>query len=140
MRKKLGALVVLSVIFAGALFAVGGAASPAAKAGRAIPPKLSRYSLVHGCYSVRTASGQVLGPFRMQAATLGQYLLYRGPGNFLGAGLKPESSPSNSTVWGVEGHFTITNLATGQHLAVSFRPASGCPVDPQPDVHPSRRP
>jgi hypothetical protein len=140
MRKKLGALVVMSVIFAGALFAVGGAASPPAKAGRAIPPNLSRYSLVHGCYSVRTASGQVLGPFRMQAATLGQYLLYRGPGNFLGAGLKPESSPSNSTVWVVEGHFTITNLATGEHLAVSFRPASGCAVYPEADVDASGRP
>src|SRR5947199_10782374 len=124
MRNKLGALVVVSVVFAGALFAVGGAASPTAKAGRAIPPRLSRYSLVHGCYSVRTASGQMLGPFRMQATTLGQYLLYGGPGSYLGAGLKTERAPGQSTVWRVDGHFTLTNLATGEAVPVFFQPAS----------------
>jgi hypothetical protein len=139
MRRKLGALVVVSVLTAAAVFVVAGADAPRATTVRAIPPHLSRYSLVHGCYSVHTASGQVLGPFRMQATTLGQYLLYGGPGNFLGAGLKSESSPSESTVWVVGAHFTITNRLTGEQVAVSFQPASGCAVYPEAGVNATGR-
>jgi hypothetical protein len=38
--------------------------------------------------------GSGAGTFRMQATTLGQYLLYGGPGSYLGAGPRTESAPS----------------------------------------------
>jgi hypothetical protein len=98
----------------------------------AAPKNLNRYSLVHGCYMVKLASGRALGPFRMQAATLGEYLLYNG--TYLGAGLATVSAPGQSTVWRVDGHFTMTNLGTGETDAVSFVPASGCQDFPEGQV------
>ena len=94
----------------------------------------TRYSLVNGCYSLRLTSGQRLGPFRMQATTLAEYLLYGARGEFLGSGLGSVATPSASTVWRVDGHFTITNLATGQTIPVSFVPAAGCAVYPEGQV------
>ena len=47
---------------------------------------LDRYAVVHGCYAVSTAGKAVEGgPFRMQATTLAQYLLYAKDGRYLGA-------------------------------------------------------
>ncbi len=44
----------------------------------AVPP--DRYGFAHGCYSLQDESAQLIapasGPFRMQATTLGEYLLY----------------------------------------------------------------
>ncbi len=113
-------------------------------AARAAPP-LNRYSLVHGCYAVRPAvgtSGVVIppGPFRMQAATLGQYLLYGTGGDFLAGGAAPTmvASPSDQTIWRVDGDarsgFTITNPASGIARSVSFVPASGCATYPEAEV------
>jgi hypothetical protein len=103
---------------------------------------LTRYTLVHGCYSLRSGAGQPTGasagPFRLQAATLGQYLLYGVHDDFLGAGLTEVANPSQSTVWRVDGDgrhgFTITNLGTGESLPARFVPASGCAVYPEAQV------
>src|SRR5438270_13396998 len=63
------------------------------------PPRVqTRYSLVHGCYRVRLASGRRLGPLRMQAAALGKYLLYGVHGNYLGAGLALGGRPRETTI------------------------------------------
>ncbi len=117
---------------AGVLALLIALAVPAASLGRT--PPLTRYSLVHGCYYVRPASGGRLGPFRMQASALGEYLLYGIHDNFLGPGLKMVASPSNSTIWRVDRHFHLTNVGTGQALTVSFRHASGCPIYPEGGV------
>jgi hypothetical protein len=85
------------------------------------------YSLVHGCYRLRLTSGQRLGPFRMQAAALGRYLLY--DGSFLAPDLKRSGSP---TVWRVgAGARTISASRT---LRVAFLPAAGCPQYPEAQV------
>jgi hypothetical protein len=110
----------------------------AAPAGAKSP---TRYSLVHGCYAVSSGGsvvGAADGPYRMQAAALGQYLLYGVHGDFLGPNLAPVSAPGSSTVWqvdGTAGHgFTLTNLGTGRTLPVSFAPAPGCAVFPEAGV------
>src|SRR5213078_4747330 len=50
------------------------------------PSTQNRYTLVHGCYALRSGTG-LLGaadsPYRMQATTLGVYLLYGVHGDFL---------------------------------------------------------
>jgi hypothetical protein len=69
---------------------------------------LTPYNLVHGCYSVRLSSGHAPGPFRMQAAALGQYLLYNG--QFLQSNLTSGPKPSIWTV-GINAQ-TISNGAT----------------------------
>ncbi len=106
---------------------------------RAVP--LTRYSLVHGCYAVRAAGSRrpiASGPFRMQAAALGIYLLYTPQRKFLTAGSKAVGTPGPATEWRVDGSakrgFTITNLATHALLRVAFRSASGCAVYPEAQV------
>jgi hypothetical protein len=115
------------------------AASPQAAVPRAAQP-LNRYSLVHGCFALQSAPGSggaiLVGPHRMQATSLGQYLLYGSAQDFLAAAATPAmvASPSVETVWRVDGDartgFTITNPATGIKRAVSFTPASGCATYP----------
>lgn len=98
---------------------------------------LTRYSLVHGCYRVRTG-GRQLGPFTMQAAALGQYLLYGAGGDYLGPTLTQVASPDNSTIWRVDrngrGRFRMTNLGTGRVVPVTFSPARGCATYPEAQV------
>jgi hypothetical protein len=104
--------------------------------------KLTRYSLVHGCYRVRSGSGGLLAPgdepIRMQAAALGQYLLYGVHGDYIGAGGTPTPTPDSSTVWMLQGTsrrgFSIINRGTGERRGVSFVPASGCAVYPEAQV------
>src|SRR5581483_91209 len=100
------AILIATVVGAAAL-AVG--AGSMARRSAHKPQRLTRYSLVHGCYRVRTASGQLQGPYRMQATTLATYLLYSSDGRFAGPGLSLVSAPSGSTEWRVGGHFTLTN-------------------------------
>jgi hypothetical protein len=98
-----------------------------ARSRRAPKAPIARYSLVHGCYSMRLEGGRVLGPFRMQPAALGQYLLYNG--QFLQPDLTMGPNPS---VWTVKrGARSITNGATRR---VSFAPATGCAVYPEAQV------
>jgi hypothetical protein len=107
------------------------------------PQPVSRYSLVHGCYELdRPGQGPLAGadgPFRMQAAALGVYLLYGPAGTYLsdhGAGaLAADAAPSPASEWRVDGSsrrgFTITNLAATTRLPVRFAPASGCATYPE---------
>ena len=108
---------------------------------------LTRYSLVHGCFGLRSRpSGapiaRAAGPFRMQATTLGIYLLYGVRGNFLteteDGAVAPRAAPSASAEWIVDGDatpgFTMTNVATGRAIPVTFTPAKGCAVYPEAEV------
>jgi hypothetical protein len=127
-----------------------GASAPAASRHKAAhaAPVTSRYSLVHGCYDVRQASGQAISssdePLRMQAAALGEYLLYGVHSDYVGQGLTPVSSPGPSTVWAVTGNshsgFRMQNLAGGGSIPVTFTPASGCAVYPEGQVDASGTP
>jgi hypothetical protein len=92
---------------------------------------LTRYSLVHGCYYVRSGSHRRLGPFRFQATTLGQYLLYGKKRNFLGKGLKLVAAPSRATTWRAGGRLRLTNLTGGKSVSVVSVPARGCAVYPE---------
>ena len=50
-----------------------------------------------------TASSQTVGgaePFRMQATTLGQYLLFGKASDFLAAAPSDEPPPAEGTAWG----------------------------------------
>src|SRR5437588_152784 len=86
-----------SVVIAAAMLAAVGASASSIVDGATNTRVLTRYSLVHGCYRLysRTASGSAIaptvGPFRMQAAALGIYLLY-GPWHPFGA---PSALPAD---------------------------------------------
>jgi hypothetical protein len=140
MKKSAG---VMLIVAAGMLVAAGPAGTrttvarattPIARTttARATTP-VSRYSIVNGCYTLGTPSGRV-GPFRMQATALGQYLMYAGPNQFLGPGLTTTAGPSDNTVWLLDGHFTITNVVTHERDPVTFTPASGCASYPEGGV------
>src|SRR4051794_28271669 len=69
----------------------------------------TRYSLVHGCYALSSANGEALKGgenVRMQATTLGRYLLYRPDGTFLAAqddgSVSPAKEPSPAADWRVD--------------------------------------
>jgi hypothetical protein len=142
-RRAAAATLAASLVAAVLIVFPGGSGSPgAAAASPAAWSAQTRYSLVHGCYVVRTAAGRTVAsgdePFRMQAAALDQYLLYGVHRDYLGSGAAPAKRPGSSTVWQVGGDagrgFTITDLGTGQRIPVSFLPASGCAVFPEAGV------
>ena len=101
----------------------------------------TRYSLVHGCFTI-SSGGQPLAsddaPFAMQATALGQYLIYGRHGDFLGAGAVPTATPSADTVWQVDGTlqrgYTMTNLGSYGAMSITFTPAGGCAVYPEAGV------
>jgi hypothetical protein len=134
-------------VVAAMIVALGSSASTVARPLPTRQPALTRYSLVNGCYALRspaggTPIGAAEGPFRMQAAALGIYLLYGPQGDFLvdaGSGtLGGESTPSTVAEWTVDGSskqgFTMTNLATGTQQPVAFVAATGCATYPEADV------
>jgi hypothetical protein len=115
-------------------------------AGRAsaAAPELNRYSIVHGCFALKPASGggfiaqtgsgytasaprkSAAEPFRMQATDLGTYLLYGPARDFLGltgaGAVVVATSPSNLTEWTVTGggtSFRLGNQSSGRALAVA---------------------
>jgi hypothetical protein len=114
--------------------------------------KQTRYSLVHGCYSLSDAKGrQVPGAFRarFQATDLGRYLLYLPDHSFFVAGGKA-AQPSSSAVWLAEGQgkgiFVLRNEAspnqalqgngtlgptTGPGARLKVAPTKGCAVYPE---------
>src|SRR5947207_13538223 len=82
----------------------------------------TRYSLANGCFALQAASGQAIAGadhLRMQATTLGQYLLYRPDRTFLAAqddgAVTPAQAPSPAADWRVEeaggGAFRLTPLS-----------------------------
>src|SRR3954471_11629221 len=82
----------------------------------------SRYALVNGCYDLTSGGKAVetgIGPFRMQATALGDYLLYGKKADFLaksGATVDSAGAPSDDANWtvdGTTGAFTLT-LATAK--------------------------
>jgi hypothetical protein len=116
-------------------------------------PSLTRYSLVHGCYALRAGrSGPALasaqGPFRMQAAALGIYLLYEPGGDYLtsagGTQFASASTPSGTAEWEVTGTqrhgFTLTNVASNSHWNVSFLRSTGCATYPEADLDATGKP
>jgi hypothetical protein len=123
------------------LFAVAPAAAAGAPA--------SRYALANGCYALQSSSGQVVTggeSLRMQATTLGSYLLYRPDRTFLAAqangGVGPDQQPSPAADWRVEeapgGTFTLSPASgDGGALPGRFRlvPATGCAVYPEADLN-----
>jgi hypothetical protein len=133
-----------------AVLIVGFGSSPASTVARRLataPQAQTRYSLVHGCYSLTSPSRGTpmaanAGPFTMQAAALGVYLLYGPQGDYLtddGTGnLSGTSAPGAATEWTVDGSsaqgFTMTNAGTGTRLPVTFVPASGCAAYPEAQV------
>jgi hypothetical protein len=124
----------------------GSAASTAGRPSAVSSRPQTVYSLVHGCYGLKARGGDSLaarsGPFRMQAAALGVYLLYTRAGEYLddaGAGaLRAAATPDAASEWKVTGSsrrgFAITNFATGIGRAVSFVPAGGCATYPEAQV------
>ncbi len=124
----------------------GSVASAAARGSSAHNPSLTRYSLVNGCYALQSPAGggplaSTEGPFRMQAAALGTYLLYGRRGDYLSAvagRLSGQPAASTAAEWRVGGAprpgFSITNLGNGMHLAVGFVAASGCASYPEASV------
>ena len=119
----------------------------------------TRYSLANGCYALEGASGQVLGGgdrLRMQATTLGSYLLYRPDGTVLSAlddgSVAPAQQPSAAADWRVQDApgqtFTLSPVsAPGSVLTVAADGAgrladagqAGAAVPPPPDRS-ARRP
>jgi hypothetical protein len=102
-----------------------------------------RYSLVHGCFALRSVqtgdyvvkaglgyaatepSAAEAEPFRMQATDLGRYLFYGAAEDFLGRTVlntvAPAATPSDNTDWTVNeagGDFRIVNEFAGRDLAV----------------------
>ncbi len=109
---------------------------PSAASAGEQPP--TRYSIVHGCYSLEAPGGTVakqggayaIGSggaevFRMQATDLGRYLLYGHDEDFLaldGDGVAPATEPSDDADWTVserDGGFTILNEHAGKALGVA---------------------
>ncbi len=152
-RLTRAALLALVPIVAVLVVLVSSAASTTARRLSTRVPAQTRYSLVHGCYALRAGrNGPALasadGPFRMQAAALGIYLLYQPDGDYLTsdgqAGFASDATPSGTDEWQVTGTqrhgFTITDLGTGAHQSVSFLPAAGCAVYPEAGIDAAGRP
>jgi hypothetical protein len=144
--------------------------TPVAAQAKAKPQ--TRYSLVHGCYALSSANGRPLAGaehIRMQATTLGRYLLYRPDSTFLAAqadgSVSPASDASPAADWRVarvgRGLFTLApQSATGRVLSVSgngtaaladpgtagnaaqirFVPVTGCAVYPEAALDATGRP
>jgi hypothetical protein len=97
----------------------------------------TRYSLVHGCYSLAGVPGAQR--VRMQATALGHYLLYRPDRTFVAA--RPDGSvgvdhrPSPAADWRVTGNGRFTLAAATTTLrGVTFRTATGCADYPEAEL------
>ncbi len=139
---KRGAFARGAAVAALALAALGLTATSAKAASVA-----DRYTIVHGCYALETADGDLVSQtgdgysagdgslsdaeaFRMQATDLGRYLLYGEAQDFLALdeGVLPAddvvvaTAPSNRAEWtvrGAQGDFTLVNEADDLGLATA---------------------
>ena len=105
-----------------------------------------RYGFVHGCYSLEDENGQPIapasGPYRMQATTLGEYLLYGVHEDFLadpGSGTPtPAAAPSTAAEWKITGNlnagYKLHNKDTNNVVPVTFLSQTGCAVYPEASV------
>src|SRR2546428_11389472 len=88
------------------LLPAGSGRSARATTATAVP--LTRYSLVHGCFDLESRPdgrpiAPAAGPFRMQAATLGVYLLYGGHRTVPTAGPSGTTPPAAGPTVAAEG-------------------------------------
>jgi hypothetical protein len=102
-----------------------------------------RYGFVHGCYSFQDGGGQLIapesGPFRMQATTLGEYLLYGVHEDFLadpGTGTPTAAAtPSTAAEWAVTGNpnagYKLKNKATNNVIPVTVLSETDCATYPE---------
>ncbi|HWF53355.1 MAG TPA: Coagulation factor 5/8 type domain-containing protein [Solirubrobacteraceae bacterium] len=148
LRRGVPVIVVLAAVslVVGGLAASTGARRLTMRQVLAAQTQLTRYSLVDGCYALRAPAGAGIaaddGPFRMQAAALGTYLLYTPKDHYLndvgGGTLQPVATPSTASEWQVNGGgttgFTLVNLATGTSLPVVFAASNGCSTYPEAGV------
>jgi hypothetical protein len=108
---------------------------------------LTRYSLVHDCYTLTAADGRTLPGaerVRMQATALGRYLLYRSDRRFVaaqdGGGVGVADAPGPAADWRVNGGgaggFTLTPASGGPPTltGVRFHAADGCADYPEAEV------
>src|SRR4051794_17324286 len=111
--------------------------------------KLTRYSLVHGCYQLKAGGKAIPGAehVRMQATALGSYLLYRPDRTFLAAqdgAVAPSTDPSPAADWVVTGKrlFTLTPKSGGGPVLkkVLFTRARGCATYPEAALDASGKP
>ena len=94
----------------------------------------TKYSIVHGCFDVRGAEG---GPFRMQATTLAEYLLYSKDEKFLSADGSLADAPSEDTEWRASqkgGAVQLTPKAGGDAVTVAGE-AQGCATYPEIELN-----
>jgi hypothetical protein len=128
MRRALGVALLVTAVTAGSAQA-------------AVPS--SRYGFAGGCFSLQDQNSQLIapasGPFRMQATTLGEYLLYGVNEDFLadpGSGTPaPAATPSTAAEWEVNGNlnagYSLKNKATNNVIPVTFLSETGCAVYPE---------
>lgn len=141
------AMLVLALVglprLGGSASVAGTATAGTAQPHTAAPPPApsTRYSLAHGCYRLRSGGGEIAAPdapFRMQPAALGEYLVYGTRGDFLGPAMAPVPDADQSTLWVVRGSarqgFRMTDASSGNGVAVTFLPATGCAVYPEGGV------
>lgn len=147
MRWPAVAIAVAALALA-AVGATAGTAAPRHHRPRRAPAALTIYSLVHTCEALtgtvaRQPVARADGPFRMQAAALGTYLLYTPQDQYLAdtasGSLATQPDPSPAAEWVVKGNarrgFTMSNLATTMHIPVRFVPARGCATYPEAQVN-----
>ena len=139
----IGVAAVVLVVFGSTV----GTAAPRHGGPRRVPAAPTIYSLVHSCEALtgsisRRPVAGADGPFRMQAAALGTYLLYTPRDQYLtdiGSGsLAEKPDPSPAAEWVVKGNarrgFAMSNLATTTPIPVRFIPARGCATYPEAQV------
>jgi len=98
-----------------------------------------RYAVVNGCFAIQSGDKALEGgPFRMQATTLAQYLLFTKDARFLGAdGIA--AAPSPATEWKAAdapgNDLILTNVKTGTAQRVTLTKADGCAVYPEAETN-----
>jgi hypothetical protein len=114
------------------------------RAGSSAAP--TRYSVAGGCYEVLRSGRSIApdaGPFTLQAAALGRYLLYGVHRDFVADGgsgaIAPAPKPSPDAEWTLDGDaahgFMLTNAGTGTWLTdISLRPTTGCAAFPEAEI------
>ena len=124
-----------AVTVAAVAFAV---AMPAGARATEVP---TRYSLANGCYTLQGAAGQAMAGadrVRMQATTLGRYLLYRPDRTVLAAAgdgsVAPAQDPSPAADWRVDdagdATFTLSPMSAPDRVLVVAPDGAGTLADP----------
>jgi len=94
----------------------------------------TKYSIAGGCFAVQGSEG---GPFRMQATTLAEYLLYSPDRKFLAAGGALDAAPSGAAEWVAAeegGAIRLTPKTHGQPVTLGAA-ATGCADYPEIEVN-----